>query len=128
MLSQSQGDDGISNRFLIAYANRSLRKAERNYRITTLKDLAVSWAISYFETYIHGIKFSIITDYSALKDLKLKSLLTGRLLRRAEKLLEYDFDIIYKSRKEHVFPVFLPILYLFQMLNAGRVESDKQIA
>ena len=41
-----------------------------------LEGLAVSWAISYFETYIHGMNLKIITDHSALKD---KSLLTGIL-------------------------------------------------
>ena len=51
----------------------------------------MSWGISYFETYIHGMHFTVITDHSALKDLKDKSILTGRLLRRAEKLLEYKF-------------------------------------
>ena len=51
MLSQAQGADGISDRFPIAYASRLLNKAEINYGITDLEGLAVSWAISYFETY-----------------------------------------------------------------------------
>ena len=45
------------------------------------------WAISHFETYIHGMNFTFITDHSALKALKDKFILTGRLLGRAEKLL-----------------------------------------
>ena len=80
MLSQAQGADGIWDRFPVAYASKSLNKAERNYGITDLEGLAVSWAISYFETYIHGMNFTIITDHSALKALKDKSLLTGGLL------------------------------------------------
>ena len=124
MLSQAHGADRISDRFPVAYASRSLNKAERNYGITDLEGLAVSWAISYFETYIHGMNFTIIKDHSALKALKDKSLLTGRLLRRAEKLLEYDFDVIYQSGKEHVVPDFHSRLYLVEMSTAGRVEDD----
>ena len=66
------------------------------------------------------MNFTIITDHSALKALKDKSLLTGRLLRRAKKLLEYDFNVLYQSGKEHVVPDFLSRLYLVEMLTAGR--------
>ena len=43
-------------------------------------------------------------------------------------MLEYDFDVIYRSGKEHVVPDFLSILYLVEMSTAGRVEDDQQIA
>ena len=65
-MSQSQDYCGVKNRFPVAYASQSLSKAERNYGITDLKGLAVSWAISHFETYIHGMHFTVITDHSAL--------------------------------------------------------------
>ena len=84
VLSQSQDDCGFENRFPVAYASQLLSKVERNYGITDLEGLAVSWAISHFETYINGMHFTVITDHSALKALKDKSILTGRLLRRAE--------------------------------------------
>ena len=70
MLSQTHGDDELNDRLPVAYASWSLSKAERNYGITDLEGLAVSWAISHFETYIHGMPFTIITDHSALKALK----------------------------------------------------------
>ena len=95
MLIQAHGDDKSSDRLPVAYASWLLSEAEHNYGRTDLKGLAVSWAISHFETYIHGMQFTIITDHSALKALKDKSLLTGRLLQRAEKLLELDFNVIY---------------------------------
>ena len=50
--------------------------------------------------------FTVITDYLALKELKNKSVLTGRLLSRAEKLLEYNFDVVYNSGKENIVPDF----------------------
>ena len=52
----------------------------------TFEGLAVSWAISRFENYIRRMHFTVITDHLALKALKYKSILTGRWLRRAEKL------------------------------------------
>ena len=60
--------------------------------------------------------------------MKDNSLLTGRLLRRAEKLLEYDFDVIYQSKKKIVVPDFLSRFYLMEMLTSGRVKSGQQIA
>ena len=87
MLSQSHSYDGIIERLPVAYTSQSFHEAEQNYRITDLKGLAVSCAISHFKTYIHGTKFTVTNDHSALKALKDKSILTGCLLRRAEKLL-----------------------------------------
>ena len=95
MFSQSHTQDGISERLPVAYASRLLSEAEHNYGITDLEGLAVLWAISYFKTYIHGMHFTVITDHLALKALKEKLVLTGRLLRRAEKLMEYNFDVVY---------------------------------
>ena len=73
MLLQSNPHDVISKRLPEAYVSQSFNKAEHNYRITDLKGLAVSWAISHFKTYIHGMNFAVITDHSALKALKDKS-------------------------------------------------------
>ena len=66
VLSQSQ-DDGLVHP--IAYASRSLCKAESNYGITELETLAVVWALTHFRTYIHvyGNEVTVYTDHSAVK-------------------------------------------------------------
>ena len=112
----------------MVYANWSLSDAEHNYGIADLEGLAVYRAISHFETYIHGMQFTVTTDHSALKALKDKSLLTCRLLQRAEKLLEYNFDVIYWAGQEHVVPNFLSIIYLAEMSVSEDEERDWKLA
>ena len=54
--------------------------------------------------------------------------MTGRLIRIAESLLEYDFDVIYQNRREHVVTGYISRLYLKEMSTAGIFKSDQQIA
>ena len=68
--------------------------------------------------------FTVITDYLALKALKEKSVLTGRLLRRAEKLMEYNFDVVYQAGKEHAAPNFLSWIYLVNLTVSEELEED----
>ena len=67
ILSQSHGDDNLNYRLPVEYASRLLSEAEHNYGIMDLEELPVSWAISYFEMYIHGMHFTVNTDHLALK-------------------------------------------------------------
>ena len=83
------------------------------------------WAIQHFESYIHSMHFAVITDHFALKALKDKANLTGCLLIRADKLMEYDFDIVYRSGKENVVPDFLSRIYLVE--KDLEVDEDEEL-
>src|SRR5256885_12226377 len=66
---------------IIAYASRSLNKAETNYGITNQECLAIVWAIKHFEQYLGLLPFKVITDHSALKFLQTAEMPTGKRAR-----------------------------------------------
>src|SRR3954451_2734800 len=63
---------------VIAYASRSLNKAETNYGITDQECLVIVWVVKYFKQYLELLPFKVITDHSALKFLQTAEMLTGR--------------------------------------------------
>ena len=66
---------------VIAYASRSLNKAECNYGITDQECLAVVWAVKHFEQYLGLLPFKVVTDHSALKFLQTADMPSGKRAR-----------------------------------------------
>jgi len=59
----SQGE--IGKDLPIAFASRSLKKAERNY--STMEELlAIVWGMRYFRPYLYGTKFTVVIDHKPL--------------------------------------------------------------
>jgi hypothetical protein len=56
----------------------------------------VVWAVKKFAHYLHGAKFTVVTDHQALQFLYKTSDLRGCLARWSVTLLEYDFDLVYR--------------------------------
>src|SRR4051812_43076423 len=98
VLAQRDDED---HEHVIAYASRSLLPAEKNYTATELECLAVVWAIGKFHHYLHGKRFLLITDHSALCHLLNVTTPNGRLARWVMKLQAYDFDTIHRAGKKH---------------------------
>ena len=86
----------------IAYASRSLIPAERNYSQIEKEAQAIIFAVTKFNRYIHGRRFTLQTDHKPLVTIfgfKNGHLpyTANRLLRWGTILLNYDFQIQYLS-------------------------------
>ncbi|KAL4127018.1 hypothetical protein QTP88_011216 [Uroleucon formosanum] len=81
----------------IAYASRTLNKAEINYSTTEKELVAIMFGVKQFRPYVYGQKFTIITDHKPLTWLFSVKDPGSRLLRWRIKLDEFDYEIQYKS-------------------------------
>ena len=95
----SQVQDG--RECVIAYASRSLTKAERNYCVTRRELLAVVTFLQQFRPYLLGAPFTIRTDHGALTWIQTFKEPEGQIARWVQKLQEYQFTIIHRPGNRH---------------------------
>jgi transposase InsO family protein len=95
----SQVQDGQEK--VIAYASRTLNKAERNYCVTDKELLAIKHFVEYFRHYLLGQAFLVRTDHQALIWLFSLREPKGRISRWIEILSAYNFSIEYRPGKRH---------------------------
>ena len=78
----------------IAYASRSLTKAEKNYAVTELEGLGVVWALRHFRDYIFGYEITVCTDHRPLVGLFTNKSPTGKFARWL--LTVQEFNPLFK--------------------------------
>ncbi|GFT72341.1 retrovirus-related Pol polyprotein from transposon 297 [Trichonephila clavipes] len=86
----------------IAFASRTLNKAERNYTVTERECLAVNWALNKFETYFGPLPLKVITDHAALTKLTNGKNLSSRMIRWALKLSEFNIEWEHRPGVQNV--------------------------
>ena len=85
----------------VAYASRSLNKAEKNYCVTDRELLAIRYFVEYFKQYLLGRKFTVRSDHQALKWLFSLKEPKSRIARWIEVLSAYDFEVEFRPGHKH---------------------------
>ena len=100
ILYQTQ-EDGTDR--VIAYANRTLSKSEKNYPAYKLEFLALKWSVcDRFHECLYGGRFEVFTDNNPLTYILTTAKLDATGQRWVANLANYTFSIKYKSGKSNV--------------------------
>ncbi len=94
----SQQDDK-GNHYLVACTSRSLNQHERNYPAFKGETLACVYAVRQFRPYLHGRKFTLVTDHRPLVYLMKTKEPIGQQQRWILTLMEHDFTILHVDGK-----------------------------
>ena len=91
----------------IAFASRTLNKAETGYSQIDKEALSLYWGVRKFSTYLYGHKFTLVTAHKPLLGIfnpskALPAMTAARLQRYAVFLSSHQYDIEYKSTKKHL--------------------------
>ena len=128
VLSQGGGREGQER--VIAFASRTLTKAERNYSATERECLAIVWATEHFEYYLLGAPFIIYTDHDPLTYLRSVPQPHGRLARWVLKLEQFDYQLRHKAGKSIAHADGLsrqePVVSVLALPSAWSVEEFRQ--
>lgn len=90
----------------IYYASRSLTRSESSYSQLDREATAVYWAFKRFYHYLYGRKFTLIIDNKPLERIfhpnkALPIMSAHRLIRYAEFISGFDYQIQHRTSKEH---------------------------
>lgn len=82
---------------VVAYASRTLNRAERNLSTTHKELLGILFGVEKYRPYVEGAHFTVITDHSALQWLRNLHQPTGKFARWILRLDMFDFNVIHRK-------------------------------
>ena len=90
----------------VAYASRTLNRAEKNYPQIEREALAIVFGVKKFHQYVYGRKFILITDHKPLVTILgprkgLPALAAARLQHWAVTLSAYNYDAQFRPTEQH---------------------------
>lgn len=90
----------------IAYASRSLSKAEKNYSQLDREGLSCVFGVTKFHQYLYGNKFVLVSDHKPLLGLfnenrPIPAQASARIQRWALTLAGYDYELHHKKGVDH---------------------------
>lgn len=108
----------------IAYASRTLNKAEQNYSQLDKEALSLYWGVKKFYQYLYGRHFVLETDHKPLTSIfgpknGIPPMAASRLQRYAVFLAGFDFEIKYVKSESNVADAFSRV-----PLTHSRIESS----
>ena len=95
----SQIQEGVERP--IAYASKTLNRAQRAYCTTRRECLAVVEFVKHFRQYLYGRRFRVRTDHASLKWLTNFKDAEGMYARWISLLETYDFEIEHRPGEKH---------------------------
>ena len=90
----------------IAFAPRTLTKAEQGYLQIDKEALAIVWAVKRFNIYLYGRHFELVTNHQPLVSIfhpakSVPVMTAARLQRYAIYLSSHSYTIVYKNTTDH---------------------------
>ena len=104
VLLQQQDKDDPTSWATVGYWSKTLTNDQRNYSATERECYAVVRATLSLTPYIEGTKFVVRTDHNALRWMMTTNDPRGRLMRWRLRLMEFDYEIVYRPGRVHQVP------------------------
>ena len=105
VLLQQQDESKPTKWENVGYFSKTLSKEQRNFSATESECLAVVWAVLMLRPYLEGSHFIVSTYQNALRWMMTLNDPTGRLMRWRLRLLEFDYEIVYRPGRVHQVPI-----------------------
>ncbi len=86
----------------VAYTSKRLSPAEQDYSTPEKELLGIIHALQTWRSYLHGAKFTILTDHHPLKYLDTQKTLSRKQARWVEFMQEFNYSITYIKGKSNI--------------------------